>query len=74
MCSYLFQQGRQDAPESLLKWLIIHHLNTMFDLACAPKFVVLEGEDVVVSPQQFAGMLCFLLRPFIQTQEIQAGY
>ena len=47
MCPYLLQQGRQDVPKSLLKRLIISHLNTMFDLASAPKFIVLKGENMI---------------------------
>ena len=72
--SFTPQQGRWDAPELLLKRLIISHLDTMFDLASAPEFIVLEGEDIMVFPQQFAGVLCFLHRPFIQASEVWSGY
>ena len=52
-------------PESLLKRLIISHLDTMLDLAGAPKLIILKGEDIMVFPQQFTGAFHFFCGPFI---------
>ena len=66
MCPDFLQQWWWDASKSFLEGFIIGHFDVVLDLTGTPQLIVIQGENVMILQQQFAGMLHLFLRPLVQ--------